>query len=418
MRNQKSPILGRREFLRTAAVSYAGLILLHAPGWLAYASSGTSNGKRLIVIFLRGAVDGLNVVVPYGDPEYYEARPTLAIPRSGEGAILKLDDHFGLHPALESLLPIWQEGTLGFVHACGSPDPTRSHFDAQDYMESGTPGRKNTPDGWMNRVLAAIPNHSPTEAVGIGPVVPRILSGRMEVANIAIGRGAAQPLPLDRPVIEAAFDRLYQGSDALSVAYRQGRAARQKLMSDLQADMAEANNGAPSPQGFPEQAERLASMIRRDASIRLAFAALGGWDTHVNQGATSGQLANHLRPLGEGLARLKNALGPVYGQTVIIVISEFGRTVHENGNAGTDHGHGNVMWIMGGPIRGGKVYGRWAGLTKANLYQERDLAITTDFRVPISMILREHLALTPTQIAHVFPDAPTSEHLTADLLRI
>jgi uncharacterized protein (DUF1501 family) len=394
------------------------LILLGTHSWAARAAAADSSRRRLVVIFLRGAVDGLNVVAPYGDSEYYAGRPTIALPRRGDGAALNLDGHFGLNPALGAPMPQWRDGALAFVHACGSPDPTRSHFDAKDYMESGTPGIKLTPDGWMNRVLAAIPGHSPTEAISLGPTVPRILSGRMEVANIALGRGAARPLPLDNPRIEEAFDRLYDGRDAISVAYQQGRAARKQLLGELRQDMTAADNGAPSPDGFGQDIDRLAHLIQRDTTIKLAFMALGGWDTHVNEGSITGQLANHLKSLGDGLAGFAQQLGAAYADTVILVISEFGRTVRENGNGGTDHGHGNVMWIMGGPVRGGRIYGRWPGLSTANLYQERDLAVTTDFREPISRVLAGHMSLSSGQLGAVFPNRPADSGDVASLIRV
>ncbi|MBV8452839.1 MAG: DUF1501 domain-containing protein [Deltaproteobacteria bacterium] len=397
----------------------AGIMLLSPYAWAARAAEGDASRKRLVVVFLRGAVDGLNVVVPHGEPNYYDARPTIAIPRAGgEGGVVNLDGFFGLHPALATLAPHWRDGTLAFVHACGSPDPTRSHFDAQDYMESGTPGMKSTADGWMNRVLAALPGQRvPTEALSLGPALPRILSGRMAVANIPLGRAAAHPLPLDRPIIETAFDLMYQGGDALSRAYREGRAARKRLLGELEADMREADNGAPSPVGFPYDAARLARLIVRDPTIRLAFLALGGWDTHINQGSSGGQLADHLKPLGEGLASFAQALGPHYHDTVVIVISEFGRMVRQNGNGGTDHGHGNVMWVMGGPVHGGNVYGAWPGLSPQHLYQERDLAVTTDFREPIAAVLSTHLGLGDSQISRVFPQRPRSSGHTATLIR-
>jgi uncharacterized protein (DUF1501 family) len=411
-------LLNRREFIRAAATASAkGVLLLSSHSWIARAALGDSSRRRLVVVFLRGAVDGLNVVVPYGDSEYYAARPTIALPRSGDGAILNLDGHFGLNPALAAMMPQWRDGTLAFVHACGSPDPTRSHFDAQDFMESGTPGVRTTADGWMNRVLAALPGRSPTEAVSLGPVVPRILSGHMPVANIALGRGAARPMPLDNPRIEEAFDRLYDGRDPISLAYQQGRATRKQLVTELQQDMVEADNGAPSPDGFTQDTDRLARLIQRDPTIRLAFMALGGWDTHINEGPVKGQLANHLKQLGDGLGSFARQLGPAYGETVILVISEFGRTMHENGNGGTDHGHGNVMWVMGGPIRGGRVYGRWPGLSTGNLYQERDLAVTTDFREPIHNVLTAHLGLSPAQLARVFPNYPPASGNAASLVR-
>ncbi|HJU28289.1 MAG TPA: DUF1501 domain-containing protein, partial [Candidatus Binataceae bacterium] len=312
----------------------------------------------------------------------------------------------------------WRNGSLAFVHACGSPDPTRSHFDAQDYMESGTPGIKGTSDGWLNRTLAAMPgNHPPTEAISLGPVVPRILSGRMPVANIPLGRGVERPIPLDNPRIEQSFDRLYDGSDAISRAYREGRASRKRLLAELESDMTQADNGAPSPRGFVDDTGRIARLIQRDPTIRVAFAALGGWDTHVNQGSVKGQLANHLKPLGDGLASFVGQLGAAYKDTVILVISEFGRTVHENGNAGTDHGHGNVMWVMGGPVRGGRVYARWPGLAAENLYQGRDVPVTTDFREPICRVLEAHMGLRREQTARIFPNRPTDSGNVAPLIR-
>jgi uncharacterized protein (DUF1501 family) len=373
----------------------------------------------MVVVFLRGAVDGLNVVVPYGDSNYYENRPSIAIPRAGDGAVLDLDGHFGLNPALGSLIPAWREGTLAFVHSCGSPDPTRSHFDAQDYIESGTPGIKSTPDGWMNRTLAALPEpHSPTEALSLGAVLPRIFSGSMPVANIPLGRGAARPMPLDNPQIEAAFDRLYNGTDPLSRIYREGRITRQKLVSELREDMTEADNGAPGSDGFPNDAAKLAWLIQRDSSVLLAFISLGGWDTHISQGSVTGNLANHLKPLGEGLASFRQRLGPAYDDTVIVVLSEFGRTIRENGNGGTDHGHGNVMWLMGGPVRGRRIYGTWLGLTPGDLYQQRDLAVTTDFREPIAQVLRVHLGLSAMAMQKIFPQLPEGSGNASALIRL
>lgn len=411
--------IGRREFLRAAAaLTAAGVMLVGPHAWAARALGGDSSRKRLVVVFMRGAVDGLSVVVPCGDAQYYDQRPTIAIARgAGAAAAINLDGHFGLNPNLRALLPYWQDGTLAFVHASGSPDPTRSHFDAQFYMESGTPGVRATGDGWMNRVLAAMPGrHGATAALSMGPLVPRILTGRAPVANLPLGRGAGRPMPLDNPRIEDAFDRLYDSDDALSRAYQEGRVARRKLLAELAADMREANHGAPPPNGFSGDAARLARLIARDPSIRLAFVALGGWDTHVNQGADRGQLANHLKPLGDGLADFARQLGPAYADTVIIVISEFGRTVHENGDAGTDHGHGNVMWVMGGPVRGGRIYADWRGLSPAALYQERDVAVTTDFREPICRVLSAHLGLGEEALARVFPRRPAATANTAGIV--
>lgn len=398
--------VNRRLFLKNSASLAAwGLYLLGSHGWAA-SSPEAGSQRRLIVVFLRGAVDGLSVVVPYGDSQYYDARPTIAIPRLGDGALLELGDgHFGVNPAMAPLMPQWRDRTLGFVHACGSPDPSRSHFEAQDYMETGTPGVKSTSDGWMNRLLGVLPGaHDAAEAINLGPTTPRIFSGRFPVANMGLGKNAAKPIAVDRPIVGEAFARMYSGSDPLSRAYREGIAARKKLLADLDQDMTEAAGGAPSASQTTDYTLELGRLIAHDPGIRLAFIALSGWDTHVSQGAAKGQLYNHLKPLSDGLSSLVTALGPTYADSVVIVISEFGRTLHENGNGGTDHGHGNVLWIMGGRIKGGRVYGQWPGLAEADLYQGRDLAITTDFRSPVCAVLKTHMRLSDGQIDRVFPN--------------
>lgn len=408
----------RRDLLKAAG---AGLLLpLGRSGWCATPAPGTRPGRRLVVVFLRGAVDGLSVVVPHAEEAYYRARPSIAIARPGaDGGALDLDGRFGLHPALAPLLPLWQAGRLGFVQASGSPDGTRSHFDAQDYMESGTPGRKSTADGWLNRLLGTLPAQapaSPTRAVSIGAVLPRIWAGTQPVANIAAGAAAARPSLLDRPKVGDAFARLYGGDDRLSRAYQESREAHREVMSAMDAgaleqEMTAADNGAPLPNGFPEDAARLATLMRGEARVQLAFMALGGWDTHANQGAATGQLANRLAPLGQGLAVLARRLGPLLDDTVIVVMSEFGRTARQNGNGGTDHGHGNAMWLIGGGVAGGKVHGRWPGLEDAALNEGRDLAVTTDFRQVLADVAQRHLQLDDKRLSAVFPgyapqDAP------------
>lgn len=394
----------RRQFLHQAGLfTTSSLVTVGAHGWFARTTTAqTANPKRLIVVFLRGAVDGLNVVVPYRETAYYEARPRIAIPQPGqENGALDLNGQFGLHPALSSLLPLWQQGNLAFVHACGSPDATRSHFDAQDFMESGTPGIKTTQDGWMNRLLAALNiGSNPIQAVNVGATTPRILTGKMAVATVASGRAAGNALPLDKPQVATAFDRLYDRPDALGRTYREAREARQALMQDLNAEMNLANNGAPSPVGFARDAQRLAAIMVRDRRVELAFLGLGGWDTHVNQGA---QLSRNLQQLGRGLVALQQGLGATFKDTTILVMSEFGRTVRENGNGGTDHGHGNVLWALGGNVRGGKIYGNWSGLAPNQLYQGRDLPVTTDFRDVVVSVLERHLKLNDAKLRQVFP---------------
>jgi uncharacterized protein (DUF1501 family) len=386
------------------------------PGWAAAAESGP---KRLIVVMLRGAADGLNMVVPYADPAYHAARPTIAIAKPGaENGALPLDADFALHPALAPLLPLWNEKKLAFIHAAGSPDPTRSHFDAQQFIENGTPGRGTTPDGWMNRALAALPGtRTPTDALSVGAVLPYILKGPVPVANVPLGPNAGQQMSVDNPVVSSAFDKLYGGADRQGDAYRQGREARTQIVADMSSEEQKmADNGAPPASGFPAIAGRLARLIVQDRHIRLAFVSLGDWDTHIRQGNHAGHLADQLRPLGEGLVALSQGLGQDWNDTVLVVISEFGRTVHENGNAGTDHGHGNVMFVMGGPVKGGKIYGEWPGLAAAQLYQGRDLAVTTDFRHPLAAILERHLRLGDQALEKIFPGVPSARGNFADIL--
>ncbi|MEB3885856.1 DUF1501 domain-containing protein [Lyngbya sp. CCY1209] len=396
----------RRQFLRFLTGFGTGAIAsFGSRGWVARSLAATPNSKRLVLLFLRGGIDGLSVVVPHGETDYYQARPAIALPQPDkDGGVLDLDGQFGLHPSLASLLPLWEQGTLAFVHACGSADPTRSHFDAQHYLEVGTPGNKKTPDGWMNRLLGVLPGQTPVEAVSVGQSISPILSGSEPASNISLGRHAARKLPIDRDNVRTAFDRLYTDDDPLSVAYREGRTARDRLLKELEAEMEAANNGAPLPAGFAGDARQLAGLMARDPQIQLAFMDLGGWDTHVNQGSTRGILANRLKRLGEGVATLVESLGETYADTTIIVMSEFGRTVRENGNGGTDHGHGNVMWVSGGSVRGGKVYGTWPGLSEDELYEGRDLAVTTDFRDILAAILTSQFQLTSTQLNRVFPD--------------
>lgn len=342
--------------------------------------------------------------MPYSDPLYYEVRSSIALPPpQEEGGVLPLDSRFGLHPALAKLMPLWQQNQLGFIHCCGSPDGTRSHFDAQAYIESGTPGNKRTADGWMNRLLATLSQHSPIQALNVGITTPKILTGKMSVATLAPGPTATKPLSLDRPQVEATFARLYEGQDPLSRAYQEGKVARQILLNELAQEMDMANNGAASAAVFVQDAQRLGSLMSQDARIKLGFMAVGGWDTHINQGNQQGQLARQLGQLGQGLVTLKSALGKTFDQTTIIVMSEFGRTVKENGNGGTDHGRGNAAWVLGGNINGGKVYGDWRGLEPEQLEEGRDLPVTTDFRDVLATVLTKNLGLDTLQVSQVLP---------------
>ena len=407
----------RRDFLNALAAGAGLMIPLGRGAWAATAAEGQGGAgtqRKLVVVMLRGAVDGMNVVAPVGDANYARLRPTIGLAAPGsDGGALDLDGYFALHPALSPLLPLWRERKLAFVHASGSPDATRSHFDAQDYMESATPGRKNTPDGWMNRVVTTLPGaSSPTRAVSVGPVMPRILLGQAAATNIANGAAGTRASILDKPAVGGAFDQLYANNARFGQTYLAGKDTHREVMeasmnpSMMDREQQVANGGAPLPNGFPDDAARLATLMRNDPKIQLAFVALGGWDTHASQGAGTGQLAGRLAPLGLGLATLAQRLGPMFDDTTIVVMSEFGRTARENGNGGTDHGHGNAMWILGGDVAGGKVYGDWHGVGDAQLNEGRDLPVTTDFRAVLAQVAQRHLRLDDRALERIFPGMP------------
>ncbi len=398
-------MMKRRDLLQTVG---AGAVLLPL-GPHAWAAMTRESDKRLVVIFLRGAVDGLSVLVPYDDADYRAARPTVALARGANG-VVPLDQRFGLHPALAPLMPLWESGSLAFVPASGSPDPTRSHFDAQLIMESGT-GRAQSPSGWINRLLAELPHPgSFPRGLSFGEALPHIMSGPVEVATMD-ARPNDKPLPVDNPNVAAAFDQLYSGNDDLSRAYRDGKEARREVATAMASDdamakeQAIANNGAPLAEQATAMARRLGRLLADQPRLQVAFMAVGGWDTHVRQGNADGQLARRLGYLANALTGLRAGLGDKYRDTVILVMSEFGRTVHENGNGGTDHGHGNVLWVLGGPVRGGKIYGAWPGLAEDRLYQRRDVAVTTDYHQVVGAALHGHLAIDSAALARVLPNA-------------
>ncbi len=395
--------MNRRHFLACAGLGTLSAFAHNS--WLGVNATPNSNPRRLIVIFLRGAVDGLNVVVPYSDPNYYQYRPKIAIPQPGspDGA-LDLDGRFGLHPAMAPLLPLWQQGSLAFVHASGLTKEVRSHFDAQYYMETGIPGSSRRQDGWLNRLLVETNNKSPLQAISLSANVPQILTGKMPVTSIGSIRQARNHQPIDRQEVSTAFDQVYSTSGTtLFRHYRAGYISRAKLLKDLETEMNIANNGAPLPTGFAAETRSLARLMVKDDRIQVAFLQLGGWDTHINQGNSKGLLARNLGELAKGLATLKQELGDLYEHTQIVVMSEFGRTARENGGGGTDHGQGNAMWLLGGATKGGKVYGQWPGLAPEQLYQGRDLNVTTDFREPIAKILTNHLGLNTASLAKILP---------------
>jgi uncharacterized protein (DUF1501 family) len=353
---------------------------------LAQATTAQARGKKLIVIFQRGAADGLNIVVPYREKTYYDLRPSINIPQN---QVLDLDGFFGLHPAMQSIKPLWDSGHLAIVHACGSPDPTRSHFDAQDFMESGTPGFKATPDGWLNRALSAEDAAHPRcresafRAIALGPQLPRTLEGHIpaiaidNVRNFNVGGQNPAVAP-----IAAGFQSMY--ADSVN-AVLHGTAAETfeavKMLKSADPARYVPSAGADYPNGpFGHSMKQIAQLLKANLGVEAAFADIGGWDTHQNQGSVNGQMAGRLKEFSQSLAAFWTDMGDEAQNITLITMSEFGRTVHQNGTGGTDHGHANVMFVLGGTVQGRKVYGKWPGMDKHQLYEDRDLAITTDFR--------------------------------------
>ncbi|HEY7653784.1 MAG TPA: DUF1501 domain-containing protein [Methylomirabilota bacterium] len=399
------PDCTRRAFMKSGALAL--FALGGAPRFLIRAALAQERGGRpkiLVAVFQRGAVDGLSMIVPHGDPDYYAARGSIAIARPAPGragTTVDLDGFFGLHPALGPLKPIWDDRRLAIVHACGSPDTTRSHFDAQDYMESGTPGVKSTADGWLARGLAAMPTRepaSPFRAVSLGAALPRILRGDVgaiamnSVADFDVKEGAA--VMASGAGTRRGFESLYE-QGVRDLLYGTGRETFEavKMLKAAAPQRLTPANGAIYPRGrFGESLRQIAQLIRADVGLEVAFADVGGWDTHAGQGNERGQLALRLKEFAEGLAALDRDLGPRMSDVVVLTMSEFGRTVRENGNRGTDHGHATAMLALGGAVNGGRVHGRWPGLRREQLFEGRDLAVTTDFRSLFTEVAVRHLA--------------------------
>jgi uncharacterized protein (DUF1501 family) len=365
-------------------------------------NTGASN-KRLVVIFQRGAADGLNIVVPHAEPAYYAMRPSINIPRQ---QVIDLNGFFGLHPAMAPLKPLWDQRHLAVVHAAGSPDTTRSHFDAQDYMESGTPGVKDTSDGWLNRTLQSEPAvaDSPFRAIALGTSLPRILSGKasaVAVSNVN-GFGIAGGNPAAAP-LGNTFEAMYaQSVDTVLHGTATETFEAVKMLKSADPQKYTPAPGANYPRGpFGNALRQTAQLIKSNLGVQIAFTDIGGWDNHVNEGAVEGQLANVLRDFAQSIAAFWVDLGPLAEETLIVTMSEFGRTARENGNRGTDHGHANVMFILGGPVRGGRVYGRWPGLDPSQLNEGRDLVLTTDFRLVLGEAVSRHLG--NAHLNSVFP---------------
>jgi len=403
--------MNRRYFIKSGSVALASFgVMITAPTFLKRVLAEAVTGARrktLIAIFQRGAVDGLNVVVPHGEHPYYDLRPNIAIPKPDGGAesAINLDGFFGLHPALAPFKPLWDSKRLAIVHSSGSPDNTRSHFDAQDYMESATPGVKSTQDGWLNRFLQvkADPQKSLFRAVSMTQSMPRAMQGKaptLAISNLAdftirAGQSSA--------ALQGGFEAIYDQTvnDAL---HGTGKETFEAINYLKQVNPAQykPENGANYPRTpFGNALLQTAQLIKAGVGLEIAFTDIGGWDTHVNEGNQQGQLSNLLRQFSSAIAALYTDLGQRMDDVVVLTMSEFGRTARENGNRGTDHGHANAMFVVGNSVRGGKVYGDWPGLKSDQLYEGRDLALTTDFRDVFGEVAYKHLGATKLQ--SVFP---------------
>ncbi len=415
----------RRIFMRGGALAVVGTAMV--PALLTRAvlaqTEGVRRGKRLVVVFQRGAVDGLNMVVPYQESAYYSLRSSIAIQPKD---VVDLDGRFGLHPAMASLKPLWDAKELAIVHACGSPDPTRSHFDAQDYMESGTPGVKATTDGWLNRALAVAPVESKRgepvsafRAISLGETVPRTLAG--QVPAVAVGRvdnfGVHDPAGFQSgnhagPQLSPSA-AVPSGADGFASMYAEsvnsilhGTGAEtfdaiRMLRSAAPANYQPAHGAVYPNNSFGDNMKGIAQLMKANLGVEVAFAEMGGWDTHQNQGGATGQLAGRLREWSDSLAAFRRDMGQDGEDIVLVTMSEFGRTVRQNGTGGTDHGHANVMLVLGASVRGGQVYGRWPGLDAGALNEDRDLAVTTDFRQVLAEAAASTLRVRSMQT--VFP---------------
>ena len=412
----------RRVFIKSGALALVTMGL--SPRFLRRSVFGmelpaAARGKTLICLFQRGAADALNVVVPHGEAAYYALRPSIAIPQPtstlrGATSAIELDGFFGLHPSLAPLMPLWDRRMLAPLHAVGSPSSTRSHFDAQDYMESGTPDVKGTTDGWLNRYLAthgtceacAAPTPSPFRAVSLTPQTPRMLEGPSPtVAMNALDEFTVRATGGQAERLEA----LYRTGSA-DLVHGTGRETFDavKMLRAANPQQYSPQHGASYPRSqFGQRLRQIAQLIKSDVGLEIAFADVGGWDTHVNQGGATGQLANRLDDFATSVAALCTDLGDRMENVVILTMSEFGRMARENGNRGTDHGHAGAMFVIGGNVNGGKVHGRWPGLAREQLYEGRDLAMTTDFRSVFTEIATRHLGATKPE--SLFPGFTSSE---------
>jgi len=407
--------------------SLLGQLALAGSAWAMPAAWGQNSRAanpdgRLILIFLRGAYDGLSALVPYTDRHYYQLRPNIAIaaPDGSAQTALALDGTFALHPALSPLLPLWQQGVLAVLPAAGSPDPTRSHFDAQHHWELGSPSKSSATQGWMNQLAnlkapRADRGADKPGALGVGEANPFILAGPAPVQRVPRGQAATHQGALGNDRTRESVLKLYGGDDSLSQAFRAGAQSRAQTAQTLnenemgavptmagdRQEMMAANNGAPPARGLLLDAQYLGTLMRQNRRLRLGFLSAGGWDTHANQGASTGTLANNLGSLAQALLQLRQDFSQPHD--VVVVCSEFGRTSAENGTRGTDHGRGNALWLMGNKVQGGRWHGQWTGLAPGDLNEGRDLPVHHDFRGVLAQVLKASQGLHLIELEALFP---------------
>jgi len=398
----------RRYFLKGGGIALVGMSAMPAFLQRAAAATAMPNKKQLVVLFQRGAADGLNIVVPFSEPNYYRLRPTIAIPqprRGGADAAIDLDGYFGLHPSLAPLEALFRKDQLAIVHAAGSPDPTRSHFDAQDFMESGTPGVKATEDGWLNRAMEAVPeeNASPFRAVAMGPNLPRMLHGSASaIALPDLRQFKVMPQsPGMAATVQGGFEAMYaQTVDHALHGTGTETFEAIDMLRKVDPSKYAPENGAQYP------TSRLGQSLQQIGQLLKANIGVEG---------VQGQLSNLLKDLGQGLAGFHQDMGDRMQDIVVVTMSEFGRTAKENGNRGTDHGHANCMFVMGGDVKGGRVYGAWPGLADHQLNEGRDLALTTDFRLVLGEVLSKHNGVL--DLNAVFPGFENNPRKFAGLIK-
>jgi uncharacterized protein (DUF1501 family) len=388
----------RRDFFKN--LSLLGLGSLISPK-LVFSQTPAIIGKKnpvIVFVFLRGAQDGLSLLSPIGEENYFKWRPNIAVAEDKSNALI-IDNHFQFHPAMKPLYNQWKNRHLAFITQFGSPDTTRSHFDAQDYFESGTPGEKNTNDGFFNRAITQLKARNNLSGIALQASMPRILKGPVPTLSIASIKDFHPPKSELSKSLGLGFEEMYQL--ATDKVFRGVGEETFESISTIKAKINDKPKVDYPKSKLSDQLRDIASLIRADLGLSIAVTEMGGWDTHVNQGSASGQLSKRFEELSGALTSFIEDLGENFKQTVIVTCTEFGRTVKENGNKGTDHGHGSVAMILGARVNGGKLYGQWKELKPENLYEERDIHVTTDFRAVMGTILDKHLGIK--DLATIFP---------------